>query len=44
MIGGEFMGVRHKIIKNQFPSMQASIKELDGTKINVGCLEGEHSW
>lgn len=38
------MGVRHKVVKNQFPSMEAAIKELNGTKINVGCLEGESAW
>lgn len=38
------MPIHHKIIKNQFPDMQASIAELNGTKINVGCLEGEHAW
>lgn len=38
------MSVRHKIIKNHFPEMQAAVQELDGTKINVGCLEGEAAY
>lgn len=38
------MALHHKIVKNQFPSMEAAIAELNGTKINVGCLEGEHAW
>lgn len=38
------MAIHHKIIKNKFPDMQAAIAELNGTKINVGALKGEHAW
>lgn len=38
------MGVKVKTVKNQFPKMEASIAELNGMKVNVGCLEGEHAW
>ena len=30
--------------KNDFPSMQKSIEDLNGIKVNVGVLEGEHAW
>lgn len=38
------MGVKVKVIKNQFPKMEASIEDLNGLKVNVGALEGEHAW
>ena len=30
--------------KNDFPSMEKSIADLNGLKVNVGVLEGEHAW
>lgn len=38
------MGIKVKTVKNKFPKMTASIEELNGMKINVGALEGEHAW
>lgn len=38
------MAVRYKTVKNKFPEMKTSIKKLDGAKVNVGVLEGEHAW
>lgn len=38
------MGVKFKAKTNKFPSMIASVKALDGKKISVGVLRGEHKW
>ena len=38
------MGVKWKTVKDNFPSMERTIKNLDGRKVTVGCLEGEHAW
>lgn len=38
------MAVVIKTTKNDFPKMEASIAELNGLKVNVGVLGGEHAW
>lgn len=38
------MAVVIKTAKNDFPKMEASIAELNGLKVNVGVLGGEHAW
>lgn len=38
------MGVKIKTVKDEFPSMKRTAKELNGKKLNVGVLEGEHAW
>lgn len=38
------MGVKFKTTKNNIPQMQKSFKVLDGKKVQVGVLEGEHKW
>ena len=38
------MGVKWKTTKNEFPKMLASIEALNGKRIEVGAIEGEHSW
>lgn len=38
------MGVRVKTTKNEFPDTQRVTKALNGKKVIVGCLEGEHAW
>lgn len=37
------MGVKFKTVKNDFPKMEAAIKNIDGMNINVGVF-GEHAW
>ena len=38
------MGVKHKTIKNDFPSMVKRIEALDGEGVEVGVFKGEHAW
>lgn len=38
------MGVKWKTTKNEFPKMLSNIKGLNGKGIEVGAIEGEHSW
>ena len=38
------MGVSHKTIKNEFPSMKKNMELLDGKGVEVGVLKGEHAW
>lgn len=38
------MPVSVKTVKNDFPKMEASIKDLNGLRVNVGVLGGEHAW
>lgn len=38
------MGVSHKTIKNDFPSMKQRMEVLSGEAIEVGVLRGEHAW
>lgn len=38
------MGVKVKTIKDNVPNMIKQINSLNGAKINVGCLSGEHAW
>lgn len=38
------MGVRFKTEKDDFPKMMRTARVLDGTKVNVGVLTGEHQW
>lgn len=33
-----------KTYSDDFPSMERSINDLNGMKINVGALKGEHAW
>ena len=37
-------GIKMKTLKNDFPKMEKSIADLNGLKVNVGVLEGEHAW
>lgn len=40
------MGVKIKVTtsKDEFPKMEKSISDLNGLKVNVGVLGGEHAW
>lgn len=38
------MCAKWKTTKNDFPRMKKSLESLNGKKINVGVLEGEHAW
>jgi len=38
------VGVKHKTIKNDFPSMKKQIELLDGEGVEVGVLQGESAW
>lgn len=38
------MGIEHKTIKNEFPSMKKRMDELNGNAIEVGVLRGENAW
>lgn len=38
------MKIKWKTVKNKFPETRASLKGLDGRKVNVGALKGEHAW
>ena len=38
------MGVSHKTIKNEFPSMKKRMDEINGNAIEVGVLQGESAW
>lgn len=38
------MGVKHKTVKNDFPSMKKRIEEIDGMAVEVGVLRGESKW
>ena len=38
------MGVKYKTTINKLPKVMSSIKTLNGRKVHVGALEGEHAW
>lgn len=38
------MGVKYKTVKNNFPEMQRRLESLNGKKVEVGCIEGDHTW
>lgn len=38
------MGVKYKTTKDKFPDMIKTAKSLNGRKVNVGCLRGDHAW
>lgn len=38
------MGVRWRTTINRFPEMVSNIEGLNGKKVKVGVLNGEHSW
>lgn len=38
------MGVRVRTRTDNFPKLRASVEALDGKKVNVGVLTGEHAW
>lgn len=38
------MGVKHKTIKNEFPSMKKRVEDLNGEAVEVGVLQGESKW
>lgn len=39
------MGVKWKTVKNDFPKVEAAIKQVDGKSVNVGVLGGgEQAW
>lgn len=38
------MGVKFKTTKNKFPEMVKTAKALNGRKVQVGCIQGDHAW
>ena len=38
------MSVKFKTVKNKFPEMQLRLQALNGKKIEVGCIQGGHTW
>ena len=38
------MGVKHTIKKNLIPKMVQQAQALDGRKVQVGVLDGDHAW
>lgn len=38
------MSVKHKTVKNEFPSMKKQMELLNGEGVEVGVLKGEHAW
>lgn len=38
------MKIKFKTIKNDFPKMEMAIKSMSNRSIEVGAIEGEHSW
>lgn len=38
------MGVKHKTVKNDFPSMRKRVDAINGQGVEVGVLQGEHAW
>lgn len=39
------MNIKHKVTKNEFPKLEASLTQLNGKKVNVGHLDGgEQAW
>lgn len=38
------MGVKFKTAKNKFPEMIKTAKALNGRKVQVGCIQGDHAW
>lgn len=38
------MGVKFKTTKNKIPQMIKTAKELNGRKVQVGCIQGDHAW
>lgn len=38
------MGVRYKTTFDRTPRIEDNMKSLDGVKVNVGVLTGEHQW
>lgn len=38
------MSVKFKTVKNKFPEMQERLRALKGKKIEVGCIQGGHTW
>lgn len=38
------MGVKYKTTINKLPKITATLNTLNGRKVHVGCLEGEHAW
>lgn len=38
------MGAKYKTVKDNFPDMIKSLETLNGKKVNVGCIKGDHTW
>ena len=38
------MGIKYKTKKDKFPEVQRTLETLNGRKVTVGCLKGEHAW
>lgn len=38
------MSVKWKTTKNKFPDMYANVQAMNGQKIKIGALKGEHAW
>lgn len=38
------MSVKFKTVKNKFPEMQERLQALNGKTIEIGCIQGGHTW
>lgn len=38
------MGIKYSVKINKLPEVAATIKTLNGKKVHVGALQGEHAW
>ena len=38
------MGIKFKTKKDKFAEVQRSLEALNGRKVTVGCLKGQHAW
>lgn len=38
------MGIKYSVKINKLPELSATIKTLNGKKVHVGALQGEHAW
>lgn len=39
-----YMGVKYKTTINKLPEVTATLKSLQGKKVKVGAMKGEHAW
>lgn len=38
------MGVKYRVKKDKFPEVQRNLETLNGRKVTIGCIKGEHAW